>query len=278
MTFCLQDFPGERLNLPMPSFVDKNFLCRQFRRAAGSYEHHALVQEQTADHLLDVLAQHGGTMQHRVLEIGCCTGLLTRKLLQRFNGIRELILNDLVPDFPSRICATCLAPATAFLPGDIESLPLPGRFDLIISSSTLHWLHDIDKLLTKLADHLNPGGTLAFSLYGQDNLREIKELTGIGLHYRSQQEIEVMLRRHFILAHSSSQREILHFSSPQDVLRHLRQTGVNALSRAAWNRTRLEQFCAEYRRRFCAGTGVVLTYHPLFFVASRQQELRNFVE
>ncbi|MCW5206956.1 hypothetical protein VU08_08545, partial [Desulfobulbus sp. F5] len=109
--------------------------------------------------------------------------------------------------------------------------------------------------------------TLAFSLYGPDNLREIDELTGIGLEYLSLPEIETIVRRHFKLLHSSSQQEILRFTSPQEVLYHLRQTGVNAINRSPWSRTRLQHFSAEYRQRFSTASGVSLTYQPLYFVA-----------
>ncbi len=250
--------------------VDKDLLCQQFRRAAASYERQAVIQRRTAERLLDLLAQHCVRPPQQVLEIGCCTGLLTRRLVTRFSGIRELTLNDLVPDFASRLDLAGLGPAVRLLPGDIETLPLPGSFDLIVSSSTFHWLDDLDRLLAKLTLSLRPGGLLAFSLYGPENLREIRALTGIGLRYRSLAEIAASLRQRFTLLHSGGELETLRFASPQDALRHLRQTGVNALSRSPWSRARLEQFCAEYRRRFSADGGVALSYHPLYFIARRE--------
>lgn len=253
----------------MPQHVDKDLLRRQFQRAAASYEAQALAQRQAAERLLDLLERHGGGPFRRVLEIGCGCGLLTRSLLARCSGIEELVLNDLAPDFASRLELAAPVPALPrFLPGDIETLPLPGPFDLIISSSALHWLHDLDSLLKKLSAHLSPGGSLAFSLYGPENLREIRELTGLGLRYSSLAAVAAMLRDSGLsLLHSSEEAATLHFASPQDVLRHLRQTGVNALSREPWSRVRLEQFCAEYRRHFSAGGRVSLTYHPMYCLA-----------
>jgi malonyl-ACP O-methyltransferase BioC len=251
----------------MPHLVDKQLLLRQFQRAAASYEAQAAVQQQAAERLLDLLEQHCVLPPTRALEIGCGTGLLTRRLLARFSSVQELCLNDLVPDFASRLVIALPCPALRFLPGDIETLPLPGSFDLIISSSVLHWTHDLDSLLAKLAAHLRPDGRLAFSVYGPENLREIRTLTGIGLRCRSQAELEAAVRRRFRLLHSSGQTEAMHFASPHDVLRHLRETGVNALSREPWSRQQLRQFCAEYRSRFSSDSGVALTYHPIFCVA-----------
>jgi len=255
----------------MPPPVDKHLLCQQFQRAAASYEGQALVQQQAAEQLLALLMQHSRRPPQRVLEIGCGTGLLTRRLLACFSSIEELVLNDLVPSYAAH------NPAQCFLPGDIETLPLPGSFDLIISSSALHWLHDIGSLFDKLAAHLRrPYGVLAFSLYGPENLREIRELTGIGLHYRSQAEIEELLRRRFCLLHSSAQTATLHFTSPQEVLCHLRQTGVNALSRSPWSRAQLAQFCAAYRHRFSTDSTVTLSYHVLYFLAQVQDTKEGY--
>ncbi len=259
----------------MPASVDKELLRQQFRRAAASYERQAVVQQRAAGRLLDLLAQHCVKPPQRVLEIGCGTGLLTRSLVTRFSSIRELVLNDLVPDFAARMDIASLGPAVLPLPGDIETLPLPGSFDLIISSSTLHWLDDLDGLLDKLTDHLRPGGLLAFSLYGPENLHEIRALTGIGLPCRSLTEIAASLSQRLTLLHSSGEVETLRFASPQDALRHLRQTGVNALSRSSWNRAKLEQFCAEYRRRFIVDGGVALSYHPLYFITRRDRQVEK---
>uniref|UniRef100_UPI00405766C6 malonyl-ACP O-methyltransferase BioC n=1 Tax=Candidatus Electronema sp. TaxID=2698783 RepID=UPI00405766C6 len=252
----------------MPQHVDKDLLRQQFQRAAASYEAQALAQRQAADELLSLLALHGRGPFRRVLEIGCGSGLLTRRLLARVSSIEELTLNDLTPALPA--CPPACSARLRLLPGDIETLPLPGPFDLIISSSALHWLHDLDSLLKKLSTHLSPGGSLAFSLYGPDNLREIKALTGLGLRYSSLATVAAMLRDSGLaVLHSSEEAAVLHFASPQDILRHLRQTGVNALSREPWSRARLERFCAEYRARFSASGGVALTYHPMYCIAKR---------
>lgn len=262
-----QAVSAPRLNVSAQR-IDKELLRSRFQRAAGSYDSQALVQERTAEHLLDLLAQHGGSAPQRALEIGCGSGLLTRRLLARCCGIEELTLSDLTPALPA--CPPACSARLRLLPGDIETLPLPGPFDLIISSSALHWLHDLKSLLGRLAAGLSPGGSLAFSLYGPDNLREIKALTGLGLRYSSLAAVAAMLRDSGLaVLHSSEEAAALHFASPQDVLRHLRQTGVNALSREPWSRTRLEHFCAEYRARFSASGGVALTYHPMYCIAKR---------
>ena len=250
--------------------IDKKRVRQSFQRAAASYDDQAMIQHRVADHLLSLLADHELQNIHRVLEIGCCTGLLTRKLTARYDDILDLVLNDLVESFAVQAGDLPGIPAISFLAGDIETIHLTGPFDLIISSSTFHWLNDLEGLLKKLADKLAPGGTLAFTIYGPDNLQEIRDLTGIGLDYLSLQEVQTMVEKYFILDLSDQQREVFHFSSPMAVLDHLRKTGVNAVSRNPWTPRRLEQFQKEYINRFSEEQGLRLSYHPLYLVAHRR--------
>ena len=249
---------------------DKQLIRQRFQRAAQSYDSQALTQQQTAEHLLDLLEEVGGSRFEQVLEIGCGTGLLTRRLLARCSGIRELSLNDLVPDFAARISLPAPGPSLVFLPGDIETLSLPASCDLIISASALHWIHDLDSLLARLSRHLKPGGMLAFSLYGPDNLQEIRSLSGKGLDYRSLAEVKALTARHVPVCRWAEERIRLAFASPQEVLRHLHRTGVNALERVPWTRAELRRFCAEYSRLFSdASGGVRLTWHPLYLIGQK---------
>ncbi len=251
--------------------IDKERVRQSFQRAAASYDSQAMIQHRVADHLLGLLDcyDHDKMEIHRVLEIGCCTGLLTRKLVEQCSEILELVLNDLVESFATQAGNQAGIPAISFLAGDIETIPLSGPFDLIISSSTFHWLHDLEGLLKKLADNLAPGSTLAFSMYGPDNLQEIRQLTGIGLDYFSLQQVQAMVSKHFTLDHSDQQREVFRFDSPLEVLTHLRRTGVNAVSIKAWTRRRLQRFTKEYYEKFSDGQAVRLTYHPLYIIAHR---------
>jgi malonyl-ACP O-methyltransferase BioC len=254
----------------MTGQVDKQLVEQQFRRAAASYDSQAMIQHRVADQLLallEPLVRKDGREPVRVMETGCCTGLLTAKLVDRFAGIRQLLLNDLMEDFSQRLQQLPLPGEVTFLAGDIEAIPLPGQFDLIISSSTFHWLHDLDSLLEKLANSLAPGGRLVFSMYGPENLREIRSLTGIGLDYFSLAEVREMVGKYLTIEQSSEEQQVLQFEDPRQVLNHLRQTGVNALSRKPWTRGRLQRFCQQYRKEFSAGDRVCLTYHPLYTIA-----------
>ncbi len=248
----------------------KELIRQRFRRAAATYDAEAAIQRTTAEYLLGILEQVARIKPRYTLEIGSCTGILTSRFLARYHGaVHRLYLNDLVDEMQPlllRKIADHLHLVT-FLPGDIEEIEIPGGLTCILSSSTFHWLHDPGELLQRLAAGLAPGGILAFSLYGPDNMREIREICGIGLRYRCLEETTRLLPHSMTLLAAREYRRTLWFRDGTAVLRHLRRTGVNALRPEPWNRKRLARFNAAYREHFSGPRGAALTYHPLFIVA-----------
>ncbi|MCF6188820.1 MAG: malonyl-ACP O-methyltransferase BioC [Desulfobulbaceae bacterium] len=248
--------------------ADKKKVQRHFARAAETYDDQAVVQERVADRLLDLVDESIGYPPGSALEIGCCTGLLTRRIVARFPQLQVLHVNDLVADFHRQVGRIDFPGQMEFLGGDIETIPLPHQYQLIISSSTFHWLHDLSAFFAKLRRHLQPGGLLAFAMYGPKNLQEIRVLTGMGLKYPSLGQLTDLLeQQHFEISAATEAMEILHFVDPGAVLQHLRQTGVNALAGPGWNRVRLQEFTSRYEDRFRVKQGVRLTYHPMYLVA-----------
>jgi malonyl-CoA O-methyltransferase len=248
---------------------DKKLIKLRFEQAAITYEQQATIQVLVADRLLALLAATAPEMQPTVaLEIGCCTGLLTKKLVSQIPSLSHLTVSDLVPAFSPWVEQKVgdHVAHLSFLAGDIETLKLPLQYDLIISSSTLHWVHDLPTLCRKFQTHLNANGLLAISLYGIDNLREIRAVTGMGLQYRDLARLIGVIAKDFHILAGEESRETLWFPDPISVLRHLRATGVNALGQRPWNRRELCTFNTEYARRFTGEHGVQLTYHPMYII------------
>ena len=99
----------------------------------------------------------------RVLEIGCGTGQLTRSLLAR--GLRVTALEP--GDQLIAIAAENLKDAgdLEFVNARLEDMQLPGeRYQAVFSASAIHWA-DPDLSWRKIAEVLDPGGTLALIQY-----------------------------------------------------------------------------------------------------------------
>ena len=252
--------------------LDKEKVARCFRRSLPTYDDAALVQKELAVRLLHSLDVVPDTSYHRVLEIGCCTGILTEMLCGE-KPVQTLFVNDLVSDFEevvlSRIPRRESLRVRSFF-GDIESLTLPAEISLVISGATFQWLADLPAFLRRLGRELDSGSYLAFSLFGPGTLREFSQLTSVGLGYRSNSEICSLLEEDFILEEEDSFREQLFFSSVREILHHIRATGVGGVSEYRWSRKSLADFERRYRQEFGERKGLPVSYSCSCFVARRR--------
>ena len=256
--------------------MDKRLIAGRFAKARDTYEAQAEAQRLIAGHMASLLRRAfpkgEGERVKKLAEIGCGTGIYSRMLLQGFRPER-LWLNDLCPEMADRLEGVMRdgAGRVSFTPGDAERIRLPEECDAVTSCSTFQWFADLPAFLHRCSRSLRPGGILAFSTFGPENLREIRRLTGHGLPYPDTASLRRMLEADYTLLHLGEDILSLPFATPRHVLVHLRQTGVTGTGKHGWTRGRLEAFCEAYVRQFPAadGGGVTLTYHPVYVVAQK---------
>ncbi len=132
-----------------------------FERVAEEYDRHRpTYPDELLDHVCDLAALGVGD---RVLEIGCGTGQLTRKLLAR--GLRVLAIEP--GDRLIAIARRNLQDIgdVKFVNARLEDASLPREcFQAVFSASAMHWI-DPDLGWHKAAEILVPGGTLALVQY-----------------------------------------------------------------------------------------------------------------
>ena len=279
--------------------MNKRLIAERFSKAITTYPKEANVQRQIADKMIRLLAKHISSPCSKVIEFGCGTGIYSRMLLQTLHP-EELLLNDLCPDM--KYCCEDLLEKkqVSFLPGDAETVSFPTESTLITSCSALQWFESPENFFERCNTLLNNQGYFAFSTFGKENMKEIRELTGNGLPYRSREELEVALSPHFDILYSEEELIPLSFEDPIKVLYHLKQTGVNGLSTQSsptgkqendlcssdnnsknnfknnlpqqqWTRRDLQLFCERYMQEFTQGTSVSLTYHPIYIIAKKKK-------
>ncbi|NTW69727.1 MAG: malonyl-ACP O-methyltransferase BioC [Chlorobiaceae bacterium] len=248
--------------------IDKPLVRERFERRLGSYASHAVVQKAMARELAEMICRNSASSAfNRVLEVGSGSGAFTAELLSR-SAVKEYYANDLVEE--SRAClegVLALFPVELFhfLSGDIEHCDaLPQELDLVASNATLQWLEDLDLFFRRISDHLLPGGMLAFTTFSTRNMQEISTIEGGGLGYYSIKELEMSARRYFDVVTIREEDVRMEFPTPEAVLHHIRQTGVNGLHRRLWTKSRYQHFLDRYRHSFSCENGVYLTYHPVY--------------
>jgi trans-aconitate 2-methyltransferase len=110
---------------------------------------------------LDLLMRVPLAAPHRVYDLGCGTGNVTRLLHRRWSGAEITGV-----DSSSSMIAQAAQdlPEMLWVQQDLESWAPKTSADLIFSNAALHWLPRHDVLFPRLMSYLEPGGVLAVQM------------------------------------------------------------------------------------------------------------------
>lgn len=135
------------------------------------------LAKDVADAILGQLSQ---TTNLDVLDFGCGTGLLTLQLQPLVHSITGLDSSSGMLDVLNRKIANLkLANARTVLCDVEQGQKLPGRYDLVVSSMTLHHVSLILPLLERFFDVLVPGGRLCIADLDVEQGRFHADNTGV---------------------------------------------------------------------------------------------------
>ena len=109
-----------------------------------------------------------------VLDVGCGTGLVTEGLLALVPQGRVLAI-DQSPEMVALARARLGDRAWVWCQ-DVLELELEHRVDAVISTATLHWVPDHDRMWSRLASALRPGGVLEVQCGGMGNIDRVREV------------------------------------------------------------------------------------------------------
>ncbi len=130
-------------------------MSENFSTVADKYSEWSLAQKSAGDRLLDLLGISG---EEDVLDLGCGTGKLTRK-------IRSLTLGEVVGADPSdgmigNARVESGGHEITFENQSAESMFYSERFDVIFMNSAFHWIKDPDTVLYNCRRALKSGGRM----------------------------------------------------------------------------------------------------------------------
>jgi trans-aconitate 2-methyltransferase len=138
---------------------------------ARTYDESSEPQQAWASAVLERLA--GIAPDATVLDVGCGTGRVTEALAALVPRGRVLALDaseDMVELARGR-----LGDRAEVWCQDVLELDLAEPVDAIVSTATLHWVTDHDRLWGRLAGALRPGGMLEIQCGGQGNIDRVRE-------------------------------------------------------------------------------------------------------
>jgi len=260
---------------------EQKSIATRFSAAAGTYNRHSRIQSEAAASLMKFIGD--GVMASKILEIGCGTGILTKKLAARY---------------PSAvICATDISEAMTagarkhlgkyrriqWLNGDFNAQKLPSGFDLAVSSSSLHWIYPLKNTFRKIHGLLRQEGTFAFSMMLKGTLAELHKSRRkaapskeVARQLPTQKEVLHLLRLagfRILRMRREICRPVLRSAS--SLLKALHEQGVTggpfASGDKLLNRRELVSLVSYYNSHYkCRRGGVFATYKILFVTAEKK--------
>ena len=138
---------------------------------AASYDVLATPMTQRGIELVDRLDLKG---DETVLDAGCGTGHVTARLLERCGRVIALDGSQNMLDVARERLGD---ERVTYVHADLGApLPLDETVDVVISTSTFHWIDDHDALFANLAAVLRPGGVLSAECGGEGNIETVNRI------------------------------------------------------------------------------------------------------
>lgn len=109
-----------------------------------------------------------------VIDVGCGTGRVTEALLALVPRGRVLAVD--ASEAMVSLAQARLGDSVEVWCQDVLDLDLEEPVDAIVSTATLHWVPDHDRLWPRLARALRPGGVLEIQCGGQGNIERARKV------------------------------------------------------------------------------------------------------
>jgi malonyl-CoA O-methyltransferase len=267
--------------------INRNRVGRAFDQQAGEYDRHTSVQKRVVDRLVTLVKNHVATAPAEVLDIGCGTGRLLSSLNGQYPQARLYGLDlayNMVCQARERLGSSAL-----LVNGDAEHLPFKnGAFDLIVSSSTLQWLENLDLFFGQCHRVMKDNGLLCIAFFGGQSLHELQECYRDAAQLRSSSSgaYEGRLHRFMEIADVRKALERIDFGSVQissefetdyypgvpDLLRSIKRIGAGSSAQGSmpgglgW-RGVLNETSRLYQQRYGMDGMIPVTYEVFYIIA-----------
>lgn len=236
-----------------------NRVAHAFNQAAASYDDYSNIQltcgEQLTHKLLAIRNQF-----NNVIDAGCGTGYLTRKIAAQINYQHFTAIDISENMLPTTYPKTDIE----FLHGDFNNIHHHrDQYDLIFSNLALHWSNDLISTFHSLHLALNARGLLAFSMPLHGTLIELSNHFSVQ-DFKTLEDIQHLLSHHHFRLISSQQQILTNaFPSTLSALLSIKKTGTNFVSERRHHGLRGKEFLMQCDIRR-------LTYNVGFFIAEKQ--------
>jgi len=252
-------------------------IAARFSASSNTYDEVAVIQPMVVENVFKMIVSPRSIDQ--ILEIGCGTGLLTGKIIQRFPSARIDAVDisaKMVMRSRTRLAANG---RIRWSVADVLDLPESVMYPLIVSSSSLHWISPISDGMTKLSRLLKRNGYLVFALMVHGTLGELRDARLRVAPQKPPQgslpsapEVRQSLQYAGLCILEEFEETVrIHYPSASILLRRIHDQGLTggrvSASMLPMNRDELRHLVMDYDARYKSDKGVYATYHVAYFKA-----------
>ena len=230
--------------------IEQSLIKTNFQRAfLNDYDDNAPVQEHLAKKVVALVTFSDINIStSKVLEIGSGSGILTTLFLKKFVPA-FYVANDIVDTSPFGLLKEGFSTKNLhYTQKDFLTLE-PTPYDLILSSSSLHWIGDIKTLAPFIHERLSKNGLFIGNVFLENNLSEISEVLNTeGLFYASKKAIKKTMEKYFSLERWECETNVLLFAEMRELFKHFKQIGSNSLKKKG-KKEGFQQFLSKKRAK-----------------------------
>ena len=160
------------LNLPR---LDKAAVKKSFNRAAKTYNHAGVLQEEVLSRLLARL-QYVRIDPKTIIDIGCGTGRGVAGLQKTYSSGKIVGLDLAYSMLQETKKQFGLFSKKRLVNADMERLPLASNsYDLMFSCLAIQWANDLNAVFREVARIGKGGGLFMFATFGPSTLVELRD-------------------------------------------------------------------------------------------------------
>jgi malonyl-CoA O-methyltransferase len=234
-------------------------VAKSFNRATKSYNQVNFIQRLVGDKLFQWI-DNLPTQPLKIIDIGCGTGILTMRLAHTFSQGKMLGIDIAAGMIKCAHNNFIGVKNLNFHCADADHLPLADKAaDLIFSNLMLQWSPDLKTTLIEFWRVLKPEGSLIFTIFGSDSLKELRGAwskvdNGVHVsHFVNNQELICDLNfagfKKLKLETAYCNRT---FDSVYDIMQELKMLGAHNLHhdrhKGLFGKKKFEQFQAAYNQ------------------------------
>jgi len=257
---------------PAPA-IPRQRIARSFGRAAHTYDTHAALQRTVADHLL---AQDCG-QPAAILDLGSGTGYCATLLHARHPNALLCALDLALPMLQAT--AQRGIGALGLICADAERLPFLDRsFNLVVSSLTVQWCTDLERLFAGLFRVLDHGGRALLSTFGPATLAEVRAAWAAvdgKVHVNTFETLEVLIataKAAGFVCTARSEPHVRHYPSLRAVATELKGIGARNMNPGRGRGLVARDTFARVEQAFAAArepAGIAVTWEILYLDLSK---------